>query len=242
MRLKTDPIRLNVYDDIIKKQEADGIIVSVNRYEIVNGGNVHYSHRDIINDDHETRKTRIVYDASAKIRNNTSLNDCLEKRPGQLPKLFEILIRFRACRYAFLNIRIDPSDRGFLRFLWVQDIEKQEPEIVIKLFTPVLFGLKSSPFLLKSTLNDHINKYKDINVYLVEQFLNDLYMDLYDLYMDLYDLYMDDNITGVEEREDAFEYYLYVKTLMKEGAFVLRKLNINIYILMKSVLRRFTWY
>ena len=31
MRLKTDPIRLKEYDDIITKQEADGIIESVNR-------------------------------------------------------------------------------------------------------------------------------------------------------------------------------------------------------------------
>ena len=191
-RLHADPKRLKEYDDIIKKQEVDGIIESVNRYEIVNLGKVHYiPHRDIIKD-RETTKTRIVYDASAKPRNNPSLNDCLEKGPYQLPKLFEILIRFRARRYAlvsdiksaFLNIRIDQNDRDYLRFLWVQEVEKEEPEIVIKRFTSVLFGLKSSPFLLGATIN--MNKYKDINADIIEQFLNDLYMD--------------DNITGFEER------------------------------------------
>ena len=52
-----------------------------------------------------------------------------------------------------------------------------------------------------------MNKY--VNVDIVEQFLNDLYMC--------------NNITGFEEREDAFKYYLHVKMLMKECAFVLRK-------------------
>ena len=105
-----------------------------------------------------------MYDASAKIRNNPSLNDSLEKGLRQLPKLFEILICLRARRYAlvsdiisaFLNMRIDPSDWDFLRFLWVQDIDKQEPEIVIKRFTSVLFGLKSSPFLLLNATLNHL--------------------------------------------------------------------------------------
>ena len=66
-------------------------------------------------------------------------------------------------------------------------------EIVIKRFTSVLFALKSSPV----TINHHMNKYKDINADMIGQFLNDLYMD--------------DNITGFEEREDAFEYYLNLK-------------------------------
>ena len=36
-------------------------------------------------------------------------------------------------------------------------------------------------------------------------------------------LYMDDNITGFDDLIVGFDYYLYVKTVMKEGGFIVRK-------------------
>ena len=93
--------------------------------------------------------------------------------------------------------------------MWIQDIEKEDPEIVIKRFTSVVFVLMSSPFLLGATLNHHMRKYEDINPKFIDQFLNDLYMD--------------DNITGFDDLIIGFDYYLYVKTLMKEGGFIARK-------------------
>ena len=183
----------------------------------------------MVKENRDTTKTRIVYDASAKRRDNPSLNDCLESGPCQLPKIFNILVRFRAHRYAlicgiksaFLNIRINERDRNFLRFLWIQDIEKEDPEIVIKRFTSVVFGLTSSPFLLGATLNHHMRKYEDINPKFIDQFLNDLYMD--------------DNITGFDDLIIGFDYYLYVKTLMKEGGFIVRKWLSNCQELSKKI-------
>ena len=61
----------------------------------------------------------------------------------------------------------------------------------------------------------------DINAEIIEQFLNDLYMD--------------DNVTGFEDRVNAFEFYLLVKVLMKEGAFILRKWASNDKELMKLI-------
>ena len=72
---------------------------------------------------------RIVYDASAK-RFGPSLNDCLDMGLCMLPKILDILVRFRGYKVgmtsdiksAFLNIRVEEKDRDYMRFLWVDDI------------------------------------------------------------------------------------------------------------------------
>ena len=124
---------------------------------------------------------RIVYDASAK-RFGPSLNDCLETGLRLLPRIFNILVRF--CSYkiaitsdiksAFLNIRVDERDRDYLRFRWVDNIKKEEPEIVAKRFTSVIVGVNSSPFLLGVTIETHMKKYLDVFQEFVETFLRDL--------------------------------------------------------------------
>ena len=78
----------------------------------------------------------------------------LETRPCLLPKIFEILLRARCHKFllvsdiqsAFLNIRVKETDRNFLRFLWIGDLEKDNPNVVIKCSTSVVFGLNCSPF------------------------------------------------------------------------------------------------
>ena len=65
-----------------------------------------------------------------------------------LPLIFDILIRFRCYNYAlisdiksaFLNIRVNPNDRDYLRYLWVEDITDPNSKIVIFRFTSVLYG------------------------------------------------------------------------------------------------------
>ena len=151
------------YDKIIKEQEKEGIVEAVedNIYEV---GAVHYiPHREVIRKERDTAKLRIVYDASAKMKNKPSLNDCLQVGPCMLPKIFDIMVRFRCFKYAltsdiksaFLNIRIKKEERDYLRFLWISDIHEDNPKIVVKRFTSVIFGVNSSPFLLNATIVTH---------------------------------------------------------------------------------------
>jgi len=52
---------------------------------------------------------------------------------------------------AFLIVSIAEKDRDVLRFLWIDDITKDEPKITLR-FKQVMFGVSSSPFLLNPTL------------------------------------------------------------------------------------------
>ena len=164
-KLQDDPDLLHIYDDIIRQQEIAGVIEGVDPANPPQPGEVSYMpHRIIVDEDRQTTKHRICHDASAHLRNQPSINECLEKGKNFLPDLFCLLIRIRCHKYAllsdiskaFLNIRIREEFRDYFRFLWFDDIYKDNPEIVIKRFTSVLFGLKQSPYLLNATIKFHM--------------------------------------------------------------------------------------
>lgn len=123
-------------------------------------GKVHYLlHHAVIRRDKKTTKLRVVYDASAR-SGGPSLNNCLYTEPKFNQNVFDILLRFRSYQVtltadiekAFLMISINQRDRNALRFLWVDDIQQEEPKIVTLRFTRVVFGVSSSPFLLNATI------------------------------------------------------------------------------------------
>ena len=62
---------------------------------------------------------------------------------------------------AFLMIRIHPSDRDVLCFLWYEDAKSETPEVIYYKFCRVVFGVVSSPFLLNATLVRHIEDYSE---------------------------------------------------------------------------------
>ena len=60
---------------------------------------------------------------------------------------------------AFLPILVEEGDRDVLRFLWVDDDEKETPEICALRFMCVVFGVSASPFLLNAMLKYHLEQY-----------------------------------------------------------------------------------
>ena len=59
----------------------------------------------------------------------------------------------------------------------------------------------------------HVETYLDINETFASKFLRDFYMD--------------DSITGTQDVNDGFEFYLFVKTLILEGGFEIGKCHSN---------------
>ena len=60
------------------------------------------SHRPVVRNDKETTKIRTVFDASCSV-DGPSLNQGLYSGPNLLAKIFDILLRFRLNRIAFIN-------------------------------------------------------------------------------------------------------------------------------------------
>ena len=135
---------------MIEKVESSGEVGEV----------TYLPHHAIVREDKLTTKVRSVYDASAKNK-GPSLNECLYKGPCLNPLLYDTLLRFRVHNYGliadiekvYLQISVVPEHRDYIRFLWLDDAYKSNPEIVKYRFTRVIFGSSTLQFLLNGTVN-----------------------------------------------------------------------------------------
>ena len=228
-RLKQTPEILEEYDNVIKDQLQKGIVERVDEAEPGEVGKVHYlPHHVVIRRDKETTRLRVVYDASSK-SNGISLNSCLYTGPSLSKNILDILIRFRSFKVAmisdiekaFLMVSIAEVDRNVLRFLWVDDISKDKPEIITLRFTRVVFGVSSSPFLLNATIAHHIGQYELVDPAFVEKFSENIYVD--------------DLSAGGTDVDETYEFYVKSKLRLAEGGFNLRKFMSNSEELMSKI-------
>ena len=123
--------KLDDYDAIIKEQLQEGIIEEAPL--AATGQEFYIPHKAVVRESAETRKMRIVHDASAKAHDSApSLNDCLEVGPPLQNQVWKVLLRDRFhafaltgdIREAFLQVRISAQDRDTLRFHWM---DKEDP-------------------------------------------------------------------------------------------------------------------
>ena len=95
----------------------------------------------------------------------------------------------------------------------MDDINKDTPEVCKFLFTRVVFGVTSSPFLLNATIQYHLKKYESSHKDLVDKLLQSIYVD--------------DIVIGAQDDEEALLMYKQSKNLFKAGRFNLRKFVTN---------------
>ncbi|XP_068697319.1 uncharacterized protein [Montipora foliosa] len=219
-RLRSKPELLQQYDSVIKEQLNAGVVELIDKSHDLDTlpGTVHYiPHKEVLKEDRITTKLRVVYDASAKSRNEPSLNDCLLPGPALTPMIFDVLLRFRHHKVvligdlekAFLNIEVNPAERNLLRFLWVDDINSPNPEVITLRFTRLVFGLVCSPFILNVTLRNHLKRYENIDPEFVAAVVRALYVD--------------DFASGENSVTKCFELYYKLKLRFREGGFNMRK-------------------
>ncbi|OXA41549.1 uncharacterized protein LOC110860058 [Folsomia candida] len=167
--------------DIFRAWEKEGIIERLDREEKPTG---HYlPHRPVFKPESLTTPVRPVFDASCRVGNYPSLNQCLEKGPNLLEIIPKILIRFRAkkvgvisdIRKAFQMIGVNQEDRKFQRFLWWKDFEAK----VVQEYQHcrVVFGMNCSPFILAAVLEFHLLHLPEEDKKAGMELLRSLYVD-----------------------------------------------------------------
>ena len=208
------------YNNIFKNYLEDKTIEKVPEDEFAKeSDSVHLlPYRPVLRRDKETTKIRAVSDASCAY-NGPSLNECLYSGPNLLSKIFDILIRFRLnpigiladIEQAFLNVEMSNDHKDFLPFIWY---DTNDLKIVLYRFLRVVFGLKSSPFLLNATtIRHHLSKYIISERSLVEKFLENLYVD--------------DTTSGTKSVGKGKEFHVKAKEMMAEAGYDLRKWKTN---------------
>ena len=101
MRLDKNKNSLRSYDDIFQEQIKLGIIEKVNSPGILKNVTC-LPHREVVKENCNNKNTchEIV-----KVADNPSLNDILYKGPCPLPKLYDLLLAFRAKQIALTRDR-----------------------------------------------------------------------------------------------------------------------------------------
>jgi len=169
--------------------------------------------------DRTTIKVCIACDGSAKSdKHDLALNDFLYTGPNFIPKLFNILVKFRYYPVALTadigkGFGIAPDDRDKLHLLWLREPFNVESEFIQYHFTRLMFGLRPSPAILGSVIFHHLSKYKSTNQTNIDTLQDSLYVD--------------DLVCGAR-------LLRFIKTVLSKGGFNQCKWNSN----SKELLRR----
>ena len=228
-RLSKNESLLKRYDDVFKEQLRTGIIEEVE--EPCEVGMVTYlPHKEVVREDKESTKLRIVFDASAKVDSTSpSLNEILYKGPCLNPLLYELLLTFRVhpiaitadIEKAYLQIVVNERHRDYLRFLWYKDVFAEMPEIVKYRFTRVIFGAAPSQFLLNGYVRKHVSSFEKLDPEFVRKIRKGFYVD--------------DLCTGVNNVSDGFDLYKKIKLRFDSAHFNVRKWKTNSFDLMELI-------
>lgn len=133
---------------------------------------------------------------------------------AHLLKLLNIIVHcFRVNKYAFvtdiekafMRIKLNEEDRNFACFLWFEDGDPDEP-IKVYRYTSVFFGGTCSPFILSSTICDHLSKYENDQ----EPFIQFVAHALEEK------LYCGNVLSGTGDEDSAVKYYFSSRQIMKD--------------------------
>lgn len=166
-KLLKDAHLLCEYWDAINEYIKNGITEPTSEEVQPVSAESYLPHHAVVKQEKDTSKVRIVFDASCKDKDGTSLNDCLLSGPSLVPEVYDVLLRFRSKKFAFasdikkafLQIVIKEEDRDALRFLWYINLDdliwgEDSPGRM----TRVVSGVSCSPFLLASTIMCRITR------------------------------------------------------------------------------------
>ncbi|XP_015118402.1 uncharacterized protein LOC107042045 [Diachasma alloeum] len=175
---------------------------------------IYLSHHAVLRTDSTTSPLKVVFNASSKTTNGTTLNDHMYVRPQILPELLDIILRWRMHVVAlradaekmFRQILVTPEQTHLQRILWQQP-NKNEVES-FDLIT-VTYKTVPAPFLanrvLKQLGDDESTQFPSAADVLRRN------------------IYVDDLFTGTNSIPEARQLQEQLRLLLKAGGFNLRK-------------------
>lgn len=146
------------YVKFLRDYESLNHMTYVNENEVDIPGKMCYlPHHCVRNENSQTTKLRVVFDASSKTTSNISLNEVLLKGPTIQDELIYILVRFRTHNFVlsadikkmYRQISIVDNHRDFQRILWREN--EVDPIKVFRLNT-VTYGTVPASYLATACL------------------------------------------------------------------------------------------
>ncbi|XP_048483631.1 uncharacterized protein LOC119692124 [Plutella xylostella] len=182
--------------------------------EEINKPAVYLPHHAVMKEEKETSKCRVVFNASCKGTNNTSLNDELLVGPQLQEDMRSIIMRWRMHKVCFAAdavkmyrmILITEEDKDNQRILWRKS--RAEPVKDYRL-NRVTFGTASAPYLAVKTLLQLAKDEGHINEEAAKIIKEDCFMD--------------DIVSGKETLEDAIKTAKDIEKILQKGGFILQK-------------------
>lgn len=215
---------LKSMDDLIVKGYAE----RAKTLQVTDDGKYWYIPHHGVYHPQKPEKIRIVFDCSAKHR-GSSLNDHLLQGPDLINSLIGVLNRFRQEQIAivcdieqmFLQFKVKPEHRDYLRFLWFEDCGDLSAEPVEYRMNVHLFGAASSPgcanFGLKRIADDNESEFGLAAANFIRK-----------------DFYVDDGLKSVASCNEAVELVKASQAMCNKGGLRLHKFRSN----SKDVLRQ----
>ena len=181
-KLQKSPELGQAYMKVLQTYQEAGYIHKVPKEEKKPDQVWYLPHFPVLRPDKATTKTRIVFDASAKF-NEVSLNDIVLQGPKLQNDLFAVLLRLRRepvalmcdIKEMYLQIKLQPEDQPYHRFLWRNLETDKEPDIFE--FDHVVFGVNSSPFQAQFVAWEHAKKHQPEFPLAAVTILESTYMD-----------------------------------------------------------------
>ncbi|XP_071575474.1 uncharacterized protein [Temnothorax nylanderi] len=151
-RLRAKPELTREYHAFLREYEALGHMELVRDAPHAPGQRVYLPHHPVVRESSSTTKIRVVFNASHKTSNGTTLNNHLFVGPRLQRELRDVLIRWRRFRFVycadvekmFRQIRVERTDCNYQFILWRP--HEHAPIQSYRLLT-VTYGSACAPFL-----------------------------------------------------------------------------------------------
>ncbi|GFY29282.1 integrase catalytic domain-containing protein [Trichonephila clavipes] len=216
-KFKNNPDFEKQFKEFMNEYESLGHMSLVNSRSHTSKDQNFLPHHAVIKPSSPTTKLRVVFDASCKTTNGTSLNSLLGVGPKLQRDIFEILLNFRIPRIVFTadiekmyrQILVADEDQKYQQILWRNNSSENIRTYKLKTVT---YGLASASFLATRCIKQIALDDKDNpNLSRVLQ----------------EDIYMDDLLSGADTPNNAISICKDIAHVLSTRGFHLRKWNSN---------------